>query len=390
MKDKTNAPKGILHVTKAYFPKLGGVETVVRQLAEGASAEGHRVSVLCCGEQSAVEEINGVTIHRYQPFLNVGSAPLSFRFMLKLWQLMKQHDIIHFHVPNPVGELAFCLSPYKRRVKSLCTYHLDPVRPKSFVRVYKVLLHSFLKCLDVICPTSPNYVRSSDILQQHQKSCLPIPLGAEVSRFTEVSSSALAEAERAVESLKHPRVLFCGRFSYYKGLSYLLEAIAQVPDASLILVGRGEKEAELKEQAAALGLEGRMLFLDHLPDELYPAIYHTADLFVLPSAYRSEAFGIVSLEAMAAGLPLVTTELGTGTSFYNVDGETGFVVPPMDPDALAEAINKLLTDRELASQMGLAARKRVDDFDLSRMLRSYLDLYEELLSEATKGDFAGL
>ena len=370
--------KNILHVIKGYYPTLGGMETTARQMAEGAVCQGYKVSVLCCGDDNVEEEINGVTVHRVKPFFNIGSAPLSFRYVWALWRLMKQSDIVHFHVPNPMGELAFCLSRRQGRVKTVCTYHLDPVRPKAFVRVYQLLLHRFLAQCEVICPTSPNYVLSSDILQKHKEKCRPVPSGVDISRFAHADPFVITKAEKLVARLKHPRVLFCGRFSYYKGLHVLIKAMSKVSNASLVLVGRGEKEEELRRQVETLKLWDNVVFLGHLPDDLYAAIYHTADVFVLPSIYRSEAFGLVGLEAMAAGLPLITTELGTGTSFYNVDGETGYVVPPMDSDALAEALQKMLSNPEKLCEMKKAALQRVDPFDLSEMLQQYAAVYEGL------------
>ena len=128
-------------------------------------------------------------------------------------------------------------------------------------------------------------------------------------------------------------------------------------------------------------MQERVAFLGHLPDDLYAAVYHTADIFVLPSIYRSEAFGIVGLEAMAAGLPLITTELGTGTSFYNVDGETGYVVPPMDPDALVEALQKMLSNPEKLCEMKKNAFERVKDFCVHSMIEKNFAIYSELHSE---------
>lgn len=383
MTEKRQSPR-ILHVAKACFPDVGGIETVVRQLAEGAFKQGYEVSVLCCGEKTVVEEFAGVTVYRYKPFFNVGSAPLSFHFMLKLWQLLKRHDIVHFHIPNPIGELGFCLfSLFNKRssLKNLCTHHADPVKPKAFMLCYTLLLKWFMGVCSQICATSTKHIKTSYILRSFAPKCKAIPLSVDVDRFSKVSTEKINEAEMLVAGLPHPRILFCGRFAYFKGLSYLLRAVSDIPECSLILVGDGKMRPEVEQQIDYLHLRDRVALPGMLTGELYRAFYHVADVFVLPSTYP-ESFGIVGLEAMAAGLPLVTTELGTGTSFYNVDGETGFVVPPMDPNALAEAIKKLLTDRELASRMGFAARKRADDFDLSRMLGSYLDLYDDLLSGA--------
>lgn len=155
-----------------------------------------------------------------------------------------------------------------------------------------------------------------------------------------------------------------------------MRAISEIPEASLVLVGSGEKASELKEQVNALKISERVAFVGQLPDEIYPMIFHACDIFVLPSIYRSEAFGIVGLEAMAAGLPLITTELGTGTSYYNIDGKTGFVVPPMNAGALKEAISKLIHNKELCNSMSRKAQERAKFFSVSRMLERYEAIYE--------------
>lgn len=373
----SGARRSILHLIKAYYPSIGGMETTARYLAEDEARRGYVVSVLCCARETGTEELNGVTVYRVRPFFNVGSAPLSLRYMTRLRSLTRQADIVHVHTPNPIAELALCLAPLQKGTRLIATYHLDPVRPKAFVAMYKRLLSRFLGRCDVICPTSENYIQTSNILCEYQDRCKAIPHGVDVARFADVDDAGGAEAERFVQNLPRPRVLFCGRFSYYKGLHVLVEAMSKVPDVSLILVGGGEKE-ELIRQVDDLKMRDRVAFLGRLPDDLYAAVYHTADVFVLPSIYRSEAFGLVGLEAMAAGLPLVTTELGTGTSFYNVDGLTGYVVPPMDASAIAEAVVRILDDPARRRAMGYAAKERVRDFDLSRMYERYEAVYRTL------------
>jgi rhamnosyl/mannosyltransferase len=352
------------------------METVVKQLAEGMLAHGYKVSVLCCGETNSIDVVEGVTVYRRKPLLRVGSAPISLRYFFDLHKIIREQDIAHFHVPNPIGELAYYFLRRKRSWKTICTYHLDPVRPKLFVRFYKKLLCRFLDMCDVICPTSPNYVNSSDILRNFREKCHSIALGVDTAKFMNIDEEKREKAESLVKNLKHPRVLFCGRFSYYKGLSFLIEAVNKLPECSLILVGDGEKKEELECQIKALNIQDRVKMLGHLPDELYPAIYHVADLFALPSIYRSEAFGIVGLEAMAAGLPLITTELGGGTSYYNVDEETGYVIAPGDSEILAQAIHKIFAMPEKAKAMSVASKRRVQDFSLVNMIEKYLKCYE--------------
>jgi glycosyltransferase involved in cell wall biosynthesis len=177
-----------------------------------------------------------------------------------------------------------------------------------------------------------------------------------------------------------PRLLFVGRLRYYKGLDTLIRALPSIP-GRLLVVGVGPMEATWKALAHATGVADRIAWLGEAADEDLPALYHLADLFVLPASHPSEAFGLVQVEAMAAGVPVVCTELGTGTSYVNQDGVTGRVVPPRDPAALAAAIRDLLADPDRLAAMSVAARGRAAaEFDAGVMIQRVLALYEETLS----------
>ena len=371
----------ILHVVKAYYPDVGGIETSARQIAEASAKNGHEVAVLCFGNKNENVETEGVKVYRIKPFFNVGSASISFKYFKKYKELSKDADIIHFHVPNPLGELAFCLqSKTKSKAKTLCTYHLDPVRPKAFVLMYKMLLNSFMKKVDVICPTSPYYIVSSRVIENFLEKCRTIPLGVEVGSFANVSPEKIAEAEKVVSKLKRPRVLFSGRFAYFKGIPNLLNAMALLPEYSLIMVGDGKKRQETEEQIDRLGLRDRVVLAGLQTGEFYRAFFHVADIFAFPSTWP-ESFGIVGLEALAAGLPLVTTEIWAGSSYYNEDEKTGLIVPPQDPKALAEAIKRILSNPELHKMMSENARKRADKFALERMPERYEEVYKFLMGK---------
>ena len=371
----------ILHVVKAYYPDVGGIETSARQIAEASAKNGHEVAVLCFGNKNENVETEGVKVYRIKPFFNVGSASISLKYFKKYKELSKDADIIHFHVPNPLGELAFCLQPKtKSKAKTLCTYHLDPVRPKAFVLMYKMLLNSFMKKVDVICPTSPYYIVSSRVIENFLEKCRTIPLGVEVGSFANVSPEKIAEAEKVVSKLKRPRVLFSGRFAYFKGIPNLLNAMALLPEYSLIMVGDGKKRQETEEQIDRLGLRDRVVLAGLQTGEFYRAFFHVADIFAFPSTWP-ESFGIVGLEALAAGLPLVTTEIWAGSSYYNEDEKTGLIVPPQDPKALAEAIKRILSNPELHKMMSENARKRADKFALERMPERYEEVYKFLMGK---------
>jgi rhamnosyl/mannosyltransferase len=180
-------------------------------------------------------------------------------------------------------------------------------------------------------------------------------------------------------------LLFAGKLRYYKGLNYLLEAMREIPRAQLVVVGAGPMEQTWRALAQTLEVDARVQFVGEVPDAQLPSYYAAADIFVLPASERSEAFGLVQLEAMAAGKPVVCTELGTGTSFVNVNEETGLVVPARDAHALAVAINRLLDDAALRERMGAAGRARVrNEFALEKMVERVMQVYEQVLGKQSE------
>ncbi|MBI4769228.1 MAG: glycosyltransferase family 4 protein, partial [Chloroflexi bacterium] len=183
----------------------------------------------------------------------------------------------------------------------------------------------------------------------------------------------------------HPELnlLFVGRLRHYKGVDVLLEAMGQIPDGRLTIVGGGPEMPRLKSLAVRLGLVERVQFSGEVGDADLPGCYQQADIFVLPSISRAESFGIVLLEAMASGLPCVTTEVGTGTSWVVQDGVTGLVVPPSDPAALAGAIRRLAGDAALRARMGAAGRARVEaEFTQERMVQRVEEVYREVAARS--------
>jgi rhamnosyl/mannosyltransferase len=235
--------------------------------------------------------------------------------------------------------------------------------------------------VDLILTSSPNYIESSPFLRPLKAKCQAVPLGIELERFIK-PPEALPAFLAALKAKPGPLLLFTGRLRYYKGLQFLLEAMSAMPaETRLVIVGIGPQEAALKELTARLGLEDKVIFAGEISDEELPAYYAAADIFVLPACERSEAFGLVQLEAMAAARPVVSTELGTGTSYVNQHGKTGLVVAPSNPAALAEAVNKLLGDKELRESMGRRGRERARaEFSLAKMVDRLEEIYIRLPS----------
>jgi rhamnosyl/mannosyltransferase len=232
---------------------------------------------------------------------------------------------------------------------------------------------------DAITVSNPNYIQSSPYLHSLAAKCKVIAHGADLSRFA-ATETVLGQAEEVRRRYASPLLLFVGLLRYYKGLPFLIEAMSQI-NARLLIVGQGPQGEEWRALTRQRSLEDRVIFLGCISDQELLALYHACDVFVLPSIHRSESWGAVQVEAMACGRPVVCTELGTGTSFVNLNSITGLVVPPQDSAALAEAINRLLADPELRHRMGEAGRERAQqELSADVMVKRLVQLYQEVMA----------
>ena len=367
----------VLQIYKNYFPVQGGIENHIRLLStELAKRDDFRVTVLVAntGRATVRENHDGVEVIKAGQELTLARTPLSWQLWHEASRI--QADVTHLHFPYPFGEMAHLLFGQSKRM--VLTYHSDIVSQKRLLAIYRPFLWRVLNRADRVIATTPNYIRSSEYLSRVADKCAVVPFGIDVDRFRHADP---ARAAAIRERYGSPLLLFVGLFRYYKGLQYLIEAMPRIP-GKLLLAGRGPVENRLRAQVEILGLSDRVVFPGEVSDEELPSLYAACDLFVLPASQRSEAFGIVQLEAMACGKPVVCTELGTGTSWVNLHNQTGLVVPPANPGALAEAINRLLEDSDLRSLLGRAAEDRVQqEFTKERMVERVVDVYRQVLSE---------
>jgi len=358
----------ILHIYKDYYPVLGGIENYIKVLAEAQLAAGHQVIVLVCdpGPRMKVEEIEGVRVIKAGRVTTAASMPLSLSQPVALRRL--QPDVVHIHSPYPLGEAANLLLGRARA--TVITHHSDVVRQRGWLRIYAPLLRRVLRAADRIIATSPRYIETSPWLRPVREKCAVVPLGVDPLRFSPPDSSFTGP----------PTLLFVGKLRYYKGIDSLLQAMTELPSVHLDIVGSGPMRASWEQMARELQLADRVRFLGQVEDRDLPALYHKAHLFVLPANARAEAFGTVLLEAMASALPCITTDVGSGTSWVVQNGKTGLVVPPHDPQALAEATDLLADDPARRREMGQAGRRRVEDkFTVERMITGVQAVYEEAL-----------
>jgi glycosyltransferase involved in cell wall biosynthesis len=352
----------ILELGKFYPPVRGGIETLLKSLSEGFVRKGEEVECVVANENATTvaETINGVKVRRLRSFGRVFSTSICPGYMTAAREAGAK--IWHTHFPNPLADLATLRAPNDARI--VITYHSDVIRQAAVMCLYGGLVKRCLRRADKIVVASPRHIEFSKWLQPVQDKCVVIPFGIEAKRFEVGNSPARAK----------PILLTVGRLVGYKGHHWLIEAMKSV-NATLRIVGSGPLEAELRQQAKGLDIE----FLGNVADENLPALYRDCDLFVLPSITPNEAFGVVQLEAMAAGKPVICCDLKSGVPWVNQHGVTGLVVPPRDADALAAAIRKLLEDRELARWMGEAGRARVAaEFTEERMIDSYYGLFAKL------------
>jgi rhamnosyl/mannosyltransferase len=365
----------ILQVNKSYPPIVGGIENNVEILAEGLARRGAEVSVLVCNnrmKREIIEQDNLRIVKALSPgkLFSMPIGPAT-----PYWMAQLPADIMHIHMPYPMAVVSALLTHPDCRY--VVTWHSDIVRQRVLGRMLNPMMMRFMDKVDRIVATSPRMLDASPFLQRYKEKVEVIHLGVHPTRF-EATPETLNRAKGFRERLGTPLVLFVGRLVGYKGLDYLLEAALKI-NGTLAIVGEGMLFGRLTRRAIREGLAGKVEFLGFLSNEDLAAIYHACDVFVLPSISNNETLGVVQLEAMACGKPVVSTNLPTGVPYANIDGQTGLVVPPKDAAALAEAINSLLADDQSRRQMGEKGKKRVQEhFNANDMLEQMMDLYHRI------------
>lgn len=356
----------ILQINKLYYPWIGGVEKIVQQIAEGLNNKNDfKVDVLVCNSEKKriTERINGVEVFRAKTIKIMLGMPISLDFLILYRNLVKNYDLIFLHYPFPLGFLSYFL--FSRNKELLIWYHSDIVRQK-FLEIFFKFFHLYaLNKARKIFVSNPNLIESSNYLKKFKEKCTVIPFGIDFNYFKE-DEDIKKQAEEIKKKFGAPIILSVGRLSYYKGFEYLIETAKNI-EAKFIIIGEGTLKHKLLKMIKDLKLDNKVFLIPPVSD-LRP-FYSACDIFILPSIHKSEAFGIVILEAMAFGKPIISTELGTGTSWINLNGKTGLVVPPKNPEKLKEAINELLNKEDFKRILGENARKRAQEFSLDNFIK---------------------
>lgn len=366
----------VLHFFKTYYPdSMGGIEQVIFQIAEGCRAEGIDSQVLYLSNRGAArnQPVANHLAHRAKLDLHLASTGFSLSALKDFTELAREADIVHYHFPWPYMDLVHFMARVNK--PSVVSYHSDIVKQKWLLKLYQPLMHRFFQSVDRVVASSPNYAAHSPVLTRFKDKVSIIPYGLDRSTYPKASAQKLAYWRAR---LGERFFLFVGALRYYKGLDYLLQA-AKLNGLPVAIMGGGFLEGQLKQQAAELGLEN-VHFLGGLPDEDKAALLELCYGFVFPSHLRSESFGISLLEAAMYGKPLISCEMGSGTTFINLADQTGLVVPPRDATALAQAMQRLWGAPAMAQAMGAKALQRYEEvFTAPLMAASYAELYRSLL-----------
>lgn len=371
----------ILHVYRTYFPDPpGGLQEAIRQICLATKQFGAENTVFALSPNSAqLSQLKRPEAHiiRDRSWIAPASCdlggPSSF---LRFKEIANQVDVIHYHFPWPFSDLLhLCTSP---RAPGVMTYHSDIVRQRWLSRAYTPLMCKMLSSMSAIIATSPAYARTSRILAdpRWKDKVKVIPLGIDESSYPSIGDDFILRRL----GLKNSECffLFIGVLRYYKGLDTLLRA-AKAVNAKIVIAGSGPEDANLRNKVQEYRLSN-IIFAGQITDAEKVALLKNCLALVLPSHLRSEAYGMVLIEAAMFGKSMISCEIGTGTSFVNSHNETGFVISPQEPEELAAAMKKIQDDVLLSNQFGLNARQRYENLFSGIALGSaYTDLYKKLI-----------
>lgn len=377
----------VLQFGRFWNDQYGGIERHVALLSRELVAQGgvEVVNLVAAtGLQGSDTMMNGYRLVQAPSFGQVFGTAVAPALVMRAMALHreKNFDAVHLHLPDPLSHLASLMLPAS--IKRVITWHSDIIRQKAWLPLYLPFLRRLASQADALVAATPAHYTSSTQIPQ----AVPaerrhvIPYGLDFSTLALTPDNRALCATLKAKAAGKPLIFALGRHVYYKGFDVLINAMRQV-DGLLVLGGEGPLRAELEALAAQDDLAGKIWFSGRISEEDLPAYFHACDLFCLPSVAQSEAFGLVQLEAMACGKPVVCSQLYNGVNVVNIDGQTGLAVPVGNAGDLAAAINRLISDAPLRERLGLQAQQRaLTEYSLQAMAQRHLTLYQALLSTA--------
>lgn len=366
----------IVHLGKYYFPDAGGIESVTISMAGGAVASGHSVSVVCFEKTPARSDdvIAGVHVIRAPITTMIASQPLGIKYFLQSLKYGKNADVVHLHVPNMLG--ALCALFIGKKPRLLVHWHSDVINKGLLGKILRPLESALLRRADCIVATSQVYADASETLRPFKNKVAVVPIGVPDVEHEGADLKLSASLDEQIRDKKI--ILAVGRLVPYKGFNVLIDAANHLSDESVVvIVGGGPLQQELQQAIEIAGVQDRVVLAGRLSDAALHALFERATLYCLPSTYRAEAFGVVLLEAMTYGLPIVATDIpGSGVPWVNQHGTSGLNVPVGDPVALADACNQILASSELRDRLSEGARQRfteefTEEVSVMRMMQAY-------------------
>lgn len=364
-----------------FYPILGGVEKVEYDLMQGLNELGIDCDMLCAGKngiQGVVEENEYGRITVCSTSLEAAGTTIAPSMITLLHHCCQDYDIIHVHHPDPMAALALYLSGYKGKV--VLHWHSDIVKQDKALKLYKPLQSWLINRADRIVCTTPVYMRESKYLKDVQDKSRCIPIG--IAPIREVEAERVAALR---ERYGNRKIVFSlGRFVEYKGYEYLIKAAQYLDDDIVVLIGgSGPLHQDLEELVSALGLQKKVMLLGRVENEELATLYHACDVYCMSSILRTEAFGIVQIEAMSCGKPLVATNIpGSGVSWVNCHEESGLNAEPRDAEGLARCIQSIVQDEDTYKRLAEGSTKRFHRlFTIEAMITQALELYKEIINE---------
>ena len=369
----------ILHISKYYYPYIGGVENICKYLVEGMPQ--YETAVVCFneGNKDVIEDVNGIKVYRVGTWINIARQALSLSYFTILKRAIKEFrpDIIHFHWANPFPA-AVLLTMMPKKAKLVIHWHMDIIKQKKIYPLIKPIETALLKRADLIVVTSPQYRDASQPLQSFKNKVKILPNAIDEDNLI-LRNGDLEKINALKEKYANkPIIFFVGRHIQYKGLPHLLKAEQFVKsDCVFIIAGNGPLTQELKASCHS----SRVYFVGRLSDEELKIHHYAASVFAFPSITKNEAFGVALAEAMYCGTPAVTFTIpGSGVNWVSLNGETGIEVPNCDDVDFAQAIDKLLTDKDLSKKYAENGIKRVkENFTIPVMTTTMEKYYKELM-----------
>jgi len=369
----------ILHIGKFYPPK-GGVEYTMLLITEKLNEKGYQADVLTTSENNGKIYDYKTKIYTSKILMKFASTMISIDMISKLKSIIQNYDVIHIHQPDPMATLALFLSVYKNKnIKIVVHWHSDIVKQKHLLKLYKPLQNWLLTRADIIIGTTPVYINNSVFLKKYLTKTTYVPSGIPKPQLIYDNYIEL------LKKYKNKKIVFSlGRLIYYKGFQYLIKAANYLPDDIIILIGgTGPLYNDLKEIIEKNKLQNKVELLGYIDNNFIGAYYELCDVFCLPSIEKSEAYGLVQLEAMSYGKPVISTTIkGSGVSWVNQDSVTGINVEPKNELALAKAIKEIVENQDLYKKFSENSLNRYNEIgDNDKNVNEIIKIYNKLLSE---------